>query len=202
MLTVGCFAGKKIKRRLEDLEKRASSSSPERAHAELAPAHQRSTDASKRRRSKTDSHAQSRQRLPEIVSPPSYASDVKPEYSPEPYGRELSLSPPPAFGHSYSLPDPNAHATYYQPSTVHSLPASYPEYSAPQYYLPPLPTTLPSMPSYESSKPSGGYYDNEDMLSHFNVNQYTPFTSMELPMQQSYADSNVHVNHPEYSFRF
>ena len=197
------IAGKKIKRRLEDLEKRASSSSPERVHAELAPS-QRGHDASKRRRSKTESQAQQqqRQRIPEPISTP-FFPEAKQEFSsPEQFGRELSVSPPPAFGQSYSLPDPSTQAGFYPPSNVHSLPTTYPEYSSPQYYLP-HPTTLPSMPPFEASKPGSGYYDSEDMLNQYSVGGYPSFsTSMELPMQQSYPDSNVHVNHPEYSFHF
>ena len=57
------------------------------------------------------------------------------------------------------------------------------------------------MPSYEPSK-AHNFYDNEEMFSHYNAGTYTPFTSMELPMQSSYAESNIHVNHPEYIFHF
>ena len=190
--------GKKIKRRLEDLEKRANSSSPEQAHTELAPS--RANDATKRRRSKTESHHQVRLRSPEssIATPYSFTPDIKSEFSPEGFGRELSVSPPPTFAHSYSLPDPSIHANYYHQPSIHTLPTPYPEYSAPQSYLPPMPTTLPSMSQYEPSKPNG-YYENDEMLSQYQTGGYQSF---DLPMNQSYPDSNAHVIHPEYSFHF
>ena len=193
--------GKKIKRRLEDLEKRASSSSPEQTHTELVPP--RANDTNKRRRSKTEGYPQVRQRTPDstLATPYSFTPEIKSEFSPEQFGRELSVSPPPTFAHSYSLPEPNLHANYFQQPSLNTLPAPYPEYSAPQYSLPPMPTTLPSMSPYETAKPNG-FYEGEDVLSQYHMGGYAPFTSMELPMNQSYPDSNAHVIHPEYSFHF
>lgn len=183
---------KKIKRRLEDLEKRASSSSPESTHTELAPP--RLNESNKRRRSKTDGFPHVRQRTPEssLPTPYSYTPEVKSEFSPEQFGRELSVSPPPTFAHSYSLPDPSIHANYYSHPAMSTQPATYADYSAPQYSLPPMPTTLPSISPYESSKPTG-FYENEDLISQFHMGGYAPFTSMELPMNQSYSDSNAHT---------
>lgn len=193
--------GKKIKRRLEDLEKRASSSSPEQTHAELAPPG--ANDANKRRRSRTEGHPQVRQRTPEssLTTPYSFTPEIKSELSPEQFGRELSVSPPPTFAHSYSLPDPSVHANYYQQPTMNTLPAPYLDYSGSHYSLPPMPTTLPSMSTCEASKPHS-FYEGEDVLSQYNMASYAPFTSMELPIHQSCPDSNAHVIHPEYSFHF
>jgi len=70
--------GKKIKRRLEDLERRAgsSSASPEQSHPELAPIiesrpiHQKQVDSVKRQRSKQDSSTRNRRRSPEPLQQP------------------------------------------------------------------------------------------------------------------------------------
>ena len=70
---------KKIKRRLEDLERRAASSSasPEQSHAELAPIvdskHIKQENGVKRQRSKQESAARGRRRSPEpLYSPIKY----------------------------------------------------------------------------------------------------------------------------------
>lgn len=197
-------SGKKIKRRLEDLEKRASSSSPEHVHAELSPSRS-AHPTSKRRSSKTGATSQLNPNSQDSTMPAySFAPGTKSELSPEQFPRDLSVSPPPVLPQSYSLPDPNIHAGYYQEPHIQTLPASYSDYTAPPGYLPSPPITLPSMTNtvpYQSLK-SSSYYDNGDMMPQHYVNGYTPFTSMELPMQQSYSDSTAHVNHPEYILHF
>jgi len=192
--------GKKIKRRLEDLERRAgsSSASPEPKDADLAPmielkqSHQR--DTVKRQRSKHESASKGRRRSPESYSPIKQERSEIPSYQ---YGREMSISPPPSYGYSYSLPEPVIHAPYPQHAPFNTLPAPYPSYSSQSQYLP---TTLPSMSPYELGPNKGQYLDDE-MLGQYGTG-YAPFSGIELPMQQSYSESNAHVNHPTYSFQF
>lgn len=202
--------GKKIKRRLEDLERRAgsSSASPEQSHAELAPMIQerqpnrRNEEGIKRKQSKQDPAARGRRRSPEpLFTPYSTPKLSRAEKSPYHYHRELSISPPPSCGYSYSLPEPVIHAPYPQHSPFNTLPAPYPDYSGQPQYLPPLPTTLPSMAPYELGPSKHSGFLDEDILSQYE-NGYAPFAGIDLPMQQSYPDSNAHVNHPEYSFQF
>ena len=57
------------------------------------------------------------------------------------------------------------------------------------------------MSQYELGPSKSNGYLDEDVLGQYEAG-YTSFGSMDLPMQQSYPDSNVHVNHPEYSFQF
>ena len=193
-------SGKKIKRRLEDLERRAgsSSASPEQSHAELAPIvdskHIKQENGVKRQRSKQDSSARGRRRSPE----PSY-SPIKYDRSEVSYSRDLSISPPPSYSYSYSLPEPVVHAPYPQHAPFNTLPAPYPSYSGQPQYLPN--TTLPSMSQYELGPSKSNGYIEEDMLGPYDTS-YAPFGSIDLPMQSSYADSNAHVNHPEYQFHF
>ncbi|MCJ1273601.1 hypothetical protein MMC21_001394 [Puttea exsequens] len=192
---------KKIKRRLEDLERRAgsSSASPEPVPVQLAPmieskqSHQK--DGVKRQRSKQESASRGRRRSPEPYSPIKQERTDMASYQ---YGREMSISPPPSYGYTYSLPEPVAQTPYPQHAgPYNTLPAPYPSYSGqPQY----LPTTLPSMSPYELG-PTKSQYLDEDFLGQYGGG-YTPFAGMEIPMQQSYSDSNAHVNHPEYSFHF
>lgn len=49
--------------------------------------------------------------------------------------------------------------------------------------------------------PNKSQYLDEEMLGQYNTG-YAPFAGMELPMQQSYSDSNAHVNDPVYSLQF
>lgn len=203
--------GKKIKRRLEDLERRAgsSSASPEQSHTELAPVietrpiHQRHEESVRTQRSKQDSQARNRRRSTE-TNTHTYPS-VKTEQPASPtyqYGRELSISPPPSYGYPYTLPEPVIHAPHLQHAPFNSLPAPYPDYSGQPQYLPPLPATLPSMPQYDLGPSKSNGYLDDDIMGQYDAG-YAPFGSVDLPMQQqSYSDSNVHVNHPEYIFHF
>jgi len=127
---------------------------------------------------------------------------VKSEVSPHQYGRD-SLSPPPSFNYpTYSLPDPTVHSSYPQHTPYNALPSPFPDYPEQAQYLPSVSNTLPSMPSYEPSPPKqGGFFDDENVLNQYNM-AYSPFTSMDIPMQQQYQDSNAHVNIPEYSFPY
>jgi hypothetical protein len=56
------------------------------------------------------------------------------------------------------------------------------------------------MAQYDLGPSKNGYLEDE-MLGQYETN-YAPFGSMDLPMQQSYPDSNAHVNPLEYHFRF
>ena len=166
------------------------------------PMVQRNEEIVKKQRSKQETSSRSRRRSPDALSHP-YPS-IKTERSASPpyqYSRELSISPPPSYSYSYSLPEPVTHASYPQHAPFNTLPAPYPDYSGQPQYLPPLPTTLPSMPQYELNPSKHHAYLDEDILGQYDSG-YAPFASMDLPMQQSYPDSNVHVNHPEYSFQF
>lgn len=188
---------KKIKRRLEDLEKRASSSpSPEQSYRELHC----ETKSSSRRNTGTRRQSIKREAVPQqgrrnspepFVTPYSSFDD---EMSPSQYKRELSMSPTHPTTYSYSLPDPTIPSTYSPHQSSYSvLPQPYPEYSTHSPYLPSLPTTLPTMSSYEPSpvKPSSFFEDGNGM-NQYGMG-YTPFTSMELPMNQPYQESNINT---------
>lgn len=177
-------------------------------HAELAPIvhesqmHRRNEEGVKRKPSKQDSASRGRRRSPGSISTPySTAKNSRPEKSPYHYQRELSISPPPSYNYSYSLPEPVIHAPYPQHSPFNTLPARYPDYSGPSQYLPPLPTTLPSMVPYDAGPSKHNGFLDEDILNQYETG-YAPYAGIEVPMQQSYQDSNAHVNHPEYSFHF
>lgn len=195
--------GKKIKRRLEDLERRASSpeGSPEQTHLDIPPSHgagQRSETTAKRSKPKNNK-APSSSRQVSRHAPPQHPLDVD-----DPSGlfnlhsiRDGSISPPPQLGYSYSLSDPTT-TPYAQSSSFQPLASGYPDYQGPSYYLPPLPTTLPSMPSYdmEPVKPEVRYEEDGILNRYSHHLPYASFGGSEISQPQSYQDSDIHVNDP------
>lgn len=164
--------------------------------------HRRNEEGVKRKPSKQDSASRSRRRTPEpLLTPYPTLKNNRSEKFPYHYHREISISPPPSYNCSYSLPEPIINAPYPQHSAFNTLPAPYSDYSGQPQYLPPLPTTLPSMAPYELGPSKHNGFLDEDILSQYETG-YAPFAGIDLPMQHSYQDSNAHVNHPEYSFHF
>ncbi|KAI4125620.1 MAG: hypothetical protein LQ338_004147 [Usnochroma carphineum] len=198
---------KKIKRRLEDLERRASSpeGSPEQIHLDLPPAHragQRNESTAKRAKSKSNKppgpHRQmsSRHTVAQHVhdiDDPSHLFPLQPM-------RDCSVSPPPQLSYSYSASEPTASAPYAPSSSFQPLASGYPDYQGHSYYLPPLPTTVPSMPSYELDPMKTELrFEEDDILNQFNNHMpYTSFGSLEIPQPQPYQESNIHVNDPSF----
>lgn len=203
-----CSTGKKIKRRLEDLERRAgsSSASPEQSHTELVTPVQprrKAEDGVKRQKSKnekTQHHQYVSQKRPSASYPTT--KDDRSSLFNRQYSREVSASPPPSANYSYPLPEPVIHTPYPQHAPLYTRPPPFPDFPGQQLYLPPLPVTLPSMSSYELGPAKNEcLFDDEDMLNPSYMG-YSPLASMDIPTAQSYQDSNVHVNHPEHRFQF
>lgn len=184
---------KKLKKRLEDLERRAASSSasPEQKPAELQPP-----------------QTSPRQEFPSPASSDSsYTTPPEDRMFSHQYTRQLSTSPPPFSVASYSstYPAPDAVA-YSMPYTTnppyHTIPTTLtPEMPSYAYLPPPLsstyPTTLPSLvPSMKSE-----YYAEED-LSPFGVG-YAAIGGIEIPPPHAYADHNAHtppLEHDEFGY--
>ena len=209
-MTLKRSIGKKIKRRLEDLEKRASSSpSPEQSHQELhvVPKANARRNTGPRRHSikRETSHSHGRKSPPApLVTPYSSFPEGHPGASSPQYKRELSMSPEPPMSYSYSLPDPNMSQSFGHQPSYSTAAQPFHEYANTSPYLPSLPTTLPSMAPYDPSPvKSSHFFDDRNAMNQYNVG-YTPFTSMELPMQQPYQESSLNVNHlpDEYGFHY
>ncbi|KAG8533406.1 uncharacterized protein KY384_002189 [Bacidia gigantensis] len=188
---------KKIKRRLEDLEKRASSSpSPEQSYQELHTTpktnSRRSTGTRRQSIKRESAPQQNRKNPPEpLVTPYSSYPEHHSDLSPTHYKRELSMSPPHHTNYPYSLPEPATPPTYSHQPSYHSLPQPFPDYPNHSTYLPSLPTTLPTMSSFEPSPAkTNGFFEDGNVMNQYSMG-YTPFTSVELPMHQSYPESNM-----------
>ncbi|KAH3918434.1 hypothetical protein HBI56_133420 [Parastagonospora nodorum] len=180
---------KKLKKRLEDLERRAASSSasPEQKPAELQQPHR-----SPRQEFPSPSSSES-----SYTTPPAEDRMFSHQYT-----RQLSTSPPPFSVASYSTyPAPESVAytmPYTTTSPYHSIPTTLTSDMPSYHYLPPplsssYPTTLPSLvPSLKSE-----YYAEED-LSPFGVG-YAALGGIDIPPPHAYPDSSAHTPPLEHS---
>ncbi|KAL5118294.1 hypothetical protein ACEQ8H_003804 [Pleosporales sp. CAS-2024a] len=181
---------KKLKKRLEDLERRAASSSasPEQKPAELQPPH-----LSPRHEFPSPSSSEA-----SYTTPPAEDRMFSHQYT-----RQLSTSPPPFSVASYSTYPAPESVTYTMPYTTnspyhHSIPTTLTSELPSYHYLPPplsspYPTTLPSLvPSLKSE-----YYADED-LSPFGVG-YAAIGGIDIPPLHAYPDSSAHTPPLEHS---
>ena len=199
-LEINDQTGKKIKRRLEDLERRAgsSSTSPEPAHAELPSSNQQrpKVDSVKRQKSRNGPSGRGRRPSPEPAQLQySRIESEQPELFRCQYSRDLSTSPPPSYPFSYPLANSPVHPPYSQHGSFQGLPAPAPDFAGHSLYLPPIPVTLPSISPYELGPiKSENPFEEEGMISHFNMG-YPPMTGMDAG--GPYQDSNPHVSAPK-----
>lgn len=176
--------GKKLKRRLEDLERRAgsSSASPPQVHAQIQKP-KASIQAQNYKRSPEIVHRQPSPRLlPSQFTPP--MDDNEMLFS-QGFERDGSQTPPLFAYQSYPPPDDMIYPAYPQSHSYRPVVASGPEYGA---YLHAIPVTLPSMlHSQDAIKREG-----EDTMSPYNM--YTqPLRSMDIhPLP--YDDSSANVS--------
>jgi hypothetical protein len=181
---------KKLKKRLEDLERRAASSS---ASPEQKPAELQQPTRSPRQEfpSPASSESDFGRRTPEIQSYHVQAPDERGMFSHQ-YTRQLSTSPPPFSYSTYPAPEAAAYTMPYTTATpYHSIASTAtPEMPLYQPYLPPLssayPTTLPSL-----VHPMKSEYYAEEEISPFGVG-YSAMAGLEIP-HQAYADSDAHT---------
>ncbi|KAF2431116.1 hypothetical protein EJ08DRAFT_587954 [Tothia fuscella] len=176
---------KKLKKRLEDLERRAASNSasPEQRPAELVR-----TSSQKRNHLPTPE-----QSLNAYVT----GYDERSMFSQQ-YTRQLSTSPPP-FAYSTYPSDALSYSSYSQPMPYSTLSSStgsdLPLFPSP--YLPPLSSSMSSnLSSLDFPIKQESYLDGE--IHPFNLN-YSSLGGLDISTAQSYTDSNPHVIHPTYS---
>jgi hypothetical protein len=204
--TVLILAGKKIKRRLEDLERRAgsSSASPEQSHAALVPQAQprrKLEEGVKRQKSKSERQGTSRKPSPDRSSVPcGSAKDDRPNIYFQQYQRQCSASPPLSFNYTSSLSEQVIQAPYPRHAPFNALPSHFADYPAEPLYLPPLPVTLPSMSSFgHGCAKNEGLFSDEEMFGQFNLG-YSPLTAMDIPGGQLYQESDLHVRKSSGAF--
>ncbi|KAI9839869.1 MAG: hypothetical protein M1819_000061 [Sarea resinae] len=183
---------KKLKRRLEDLERKAASSSPSppHVHAEIeAGSPERTEDAPSVEPPRRDEPSVSRH-----ISQDSRASqygggdDEHDSMFSHQYTRQLSASPPPFMYSSYLVPQALMHTPYPQHTPHHTMAVSNSDYSLHSQYLPPLSSGIPMMSSsHLGPVKQQPLYGEEDIISPFNMS-YASMAGMEISAAHSYQE--------------
>jgi hypothetical protein len=184
------YIGKKLKRRLEDLERRAASNSasPEQQPANLPRQVKEEASSSEESRESSD-YTQLQSSNPQTEFVPLEEDQV---FSQQ-YTRRVSTSPPPF--HYTTHQDNFAYPAYSSHDPFTTLSSSCADMSAYSYALPfssPYSTTLQSI-EYPI-KPE--HYPESD-LNAFSIG-YTQFPSIDITPGSSYADSLPQVNHSRF----
>ncbi|KAI9801968.1 MAG: hypothetical protein M1825_003023 [Sarcosagium campestre] len=198
---------KKLKRRLEDLERRAASQSesPPQSHHENEQIGSETSDDSQSHDLPTtlaDFESLNRAQSPERHT--QFYNHGGLDGIPSQYRRQLSTSPPPfALQSSYLSSDNAIYQPYIQQLNQHGVSdASNGSYSARSSYSPQssialaglMPTSMPSIKQEE-------LYPDDDQVNPFDFS-YAMMTGIDLPTSQSYQDPTANVNYPSRHFDF
>ena len=187
-------SGKKLKKRLEDLERRAgsSSASPEQRHEELAVPETSSPEQSSEsgsRRQRSSSNQLRRDRTPEVLAQQYVLpSDDRAMFSQQ-YTRQLSTSPPPFSYATVPSNDTTSYTNYAQTTQYYSMPGGRSDMALyPQYY-PTYQHVVPSM----TTPPIKQEYYNEDDMSPFSLS-YASMAGIDVSASHSYQDMGAYVS--------
>ncbi|KAK2741079.1 hypothetical protein FQN55_008483 [Onygenales sp. PD_40] len=185
---------KKLKRRLEDLERRATSSS---ASPEQSPAQLSATLVSKPGRAKSpakrtstttkskSSNAWNNAPAKLVLAEPLSQQDERTTMFSHQSTRQLSASPPPAFSYPpYSYSENYSYSQYPQPDATYRAPAvSYAAVPLSNYYTPPLSAT--QLPPFREH-----LYAEDDLITPFSMS-YASMAGIDIPATTaSYQDPN------------
>lgn len=195
--------GKKLKRRLEDLERRAASTSasPEQAYQELARPEESATGEKRGQSSRAPSTITSRRRQRQSPEPMSKDFRLSPEDRTTTVGqrftRELSASPPPLFTFSTYPPSEPLYYNDYSQTSSPPVPAPYYDMSYHHQYNASLHSTLPTMPTSTDGIKQENLFSDDDLLSPFNMN-YASISGLGVNTSRAYSDAGAHVNYPNF----
>ncbi|KAJ9196826.1 hypothetical protein DTO166G4_664 [Paecilomyces variotii] len=199
---------KKLKRRLEDLERRAASASasPEQSHEELDQSKTEQTEASRPQDNRThvQSHGEANWSSTHGQHDDNYYShEERSSLFTQRCTRQLSTSPPPVLSYPpYPYPETYGQATYPQQSVYHSMPGPYGDISMHGQYLEPLPSTLPAMAPATPPAKRRPAFAEDDVLSPFSVS-YATMAGIDLPASSSPSqEATVHTPPLTYSFAY
>lgn len=181
-------AGKKLKRRLEDLERRAgsASASPPQTHAEIQPTNQVNKDGQQFKSSPEIRQQLSPSSLPSQYTPPMQSDDDV--IFTHGFERDGSRTPPLFAYHTYPVPGDVIYSPYGHSQPYRQVSSSGDWSRTDTDYLAPVPVTLPSMMQFHDSIKR----EHEDTMSPFHMS-YQAFPSLDIHGQQAYDDPNPHV---------
>lgn len=189
---------KKLKRRLEDLERRAgsTSASPEQSHSELATSSSTQSTRSQPQTNSLKASTRNPSRSGRNQSP-----EPSPNFEESLFGRQtprqLSASPPPPFSYSTYATEKSDYF-WPEPEQVHyaGLPTNYADNAVfqEQYYsglLDPQPINFS-----QTLQKEGNAFEDDNFMNPFSMT-YASMTGMEIP-SQSYMDVGPHVNATDF----
>ncbi|KAI9851033.1 MAG: hypothetical protein M1824_002925 [Vezdaea acicularis] len=194
---------KKLKKRLEDLERRAASGS-----VSPPPESQRTSSEYGREDhyhdSRSSAHETSRPSYrplsPDFITQSQFIgqmSEDRDELLDSQYSRELSNSPPMFAYPTYSPSNQSLYAPYAQQAPAQTMSmSSQGALTAQSSYLLPVPSTLPSMGAGHGGVGKQDAFFDEEAMNPFNVS-YAALHAVDAPLE-SYQAYNTHVNYPDY----
>lgn len=198
-------SGKKLKKRLEDLEARArsSSGSPEQSHEELAEpesAPEHAASISNQQQRSGSNHSRS-DRTPETVHQQYVLPSEDRGMFSQQYTRQMSTSPPPFSYGGFHSAELASYSTYPPAQSFCTMPGT----SDMQYYPPYVPPTQQSyqhiIPSMTTPPIKQEYYQDDEM-SPFSMS-YATMAGVDVSAAQSYQDISAYVStkphYPPYS---
>lgn len=194
-------SGKKLKRRLEDLERRAASTSasPEQSYQELARPEERTTSEKHVQSSRGSSTIAPQRRQRQSPEPLSREFGALNEDRTTQFGqhftRELSASPPPMFTYSTYPPSEQLYYNDFSQTSSQAVPAAYYDHTYHHQYNASLQSTLPIMPSSNDGIKQENLFSDDDLLSPFNMN-YASISGMDVNPSRAYSDASAQVNYP------
>jgi hypothetical protein len=193
--------GKKLKKRLEDLERRAgsSSASPEQRHEELAtpsgsPSSQPAQPAQLATQRQRSSSSQTRRdRTPEVFHQQYTLPSVDdPGMFSQHNTRQMSTSPPPFSYNAISAADSVSYSSYAQMPAYSSMPVEMPLYSH-YYQHTPHNNYQHIVPTMASPPVKQEYYNEESDMNPFSMSFASlggsGATSLDVSAANSYQDS-------------
>jgi hypothetical protein len=181
---------KKLKRRLEDLERRAgsSSASPPQVHAELQQQPQRSPQPYGRRSPEVVHRQPSPRLLPSQYTPPMHHEE---EIMFNSFDRDGSRTPPLFAYHQYPAPEDIVYPPYPQSSRYGPVTTGS-EYG--DYMGAPVPVTLPSMMHFNEA-----IKREEDTMAPYNLS-YQGLPAIDIHASHAYDDSDPHTPPLSHSY--
>lgn len=180
-----------MKRRLEDLERRAGSdsASPERTFADPVQSKPEAPEPSPRQSSSSKAGRKSWSHAPNGIGHEKYsATEEKNSMFSQQSTRQLSASPPMFSYPSYPYTTSYTQSMYAQQSPYQSIPSQYGEYLGQSSYLEPLPA---SMSLVNPTKQASSYAD-EDILNPFSMS-YASMAGIDISASASQSDSHLQV---------
>jgi hypothetical protein len=198
-------SGKKLKRRLEDLERRAASTSasPEQSYQELAQPDERAGSEKHRQSSRGPSTTTAQRRLQRSPEPVSREFRRPREERTAAVGqrqrvpREASASPPPLFSFPTYPPSEPSYSHGFAQASLQPVLAPYYDHPYHHPYNASLHSTLPTMPTSADGIKTENLFPDDDLLSPFNMN-YASISGLGVNPSRAYSDASAHVNYPNF----